>query len=503
MEDSDAGIVSARGASYLLFQGLVTNLANVVYFAFAARLLPTLADVGRVSTLALLVVLFTTAGSLAIPAAVTKFISYLDMGKYRDVNGVFKLNLKAGTLLSLLAAAACFISSGPIASYLLGSEDYTILLQLLSLDVFLSTLYPFFIASLQGIQRFGDIAKVGIVTALIRNTVAIFGLISGHGMFGVIAGWTLGDVSAALYALFLSARAFTGGANRQDLKPLMSFSFPLYVSQLLTYAIGTVDRYLVVILASQAALGIYNPAVAATGVLALVTTSIGNVLFPMMSKRRGTSGNESLKDVSKVASKYVFLAYVPMALGMAATAEPTMIFFVGEQFSAGALPLAILAVAAACSGATIIINNILLAEGRTSVFTFASLISLVADVALSFLLIGSLGSVGAALARSSTIIISLVFPLLFLGEPAQKYLDSRVFAKALLASCVMALAVWGIESIRMSKYLLPVYVGVGLIVYMGMIKILKVVSKEDFNFARAFVPQKMKRIINLAERVLV
>jgi len=118
-------------------------------------------------------------------------------------------------------------------------------------------------------------------------------------------------------------------------------------------------------------------------------------------------------------------------------------------------------------------------------------------------LIGSLGSVGAALARSSTIIISLVFPLLFLGEPAQKYLDSRVFAKALLASCVMALAVWGIESIRMSKYLLPVYVGVGLLVYMGMIKILKVVSKEDFNFARAFVPQKMKRIINLAERVLV
>jgi O-antigen/teichoic acid export membrane protein len=321
-------------------------------------------------------------------------------------------------------------------------------------------------------------------------------------LFGIVAGWILGDISATSYGLFLSARAFTGESKRQDFKPLMSFSFPLYVSLLLTYAIGTVDRYLVVLLAGQAALGLYNPAVAATGVLTLVTTSISNVLLPEMSKRFGTSGKESLKGVARTASRFVFLGYVPMALGMAATAEPTMVFFVGEQFSSGALSLAILAGSAAFSGATAIVTNVLLAEGRTSIFTFASLLSLVADVVISFLLIGSLGTVGAALAKSSTIIVSLVIPLLFLGEPVQKYLDERVLGKAFLASCVMALSVWAMESIKMSKYLLPVYVGVGALVYFGMIKILKGVKKEDFRFVRAFVPQKMNSIVNLAERIL-
>lgn len=40
----------ARGATYLFLQGIVSNLAGVVYFAFAARLLPNVAGFGSASS---------------------------------------------------------------------------------------------------------------------------------------------------------------------------------------------------------------------------------------------------------------------------------------------------------------------------------------------------------------------------------------------------------------------------------------------------------------------
>src|SRR2546422_6998902 len=63
-ESVEPAVRVARGASYLLLQGIVINIMGVFYFVFATRLLPTVADFGRISTVNIFAVLVVSVGSL-------------------------------------------------------------------------------------------------------------------------------------------------------------------------------------------------------------------------------------------------------------------------------------------------------------------------------------------------------------------------------------------------------------------------------------------------------
>ena len=492
----------ARGATYLFLQGLVSSLAGVVYFAFAARLLPSVADLGRLATLGMLNALFSTVGCLALPSAVVKFVSeHMGGGRSGEAGGVFWSSFRAGFVLALGSSLVCFVGSRPLASYLLGSDEYAALFYLLSVDVFLVVLWPFLQASLQGLQEFGQMAAIGVANSILRNGVGILALVLGLGLIGVLLGWVLGDLTATVISALLAFRAFRD-RGPQKLGPMIRYSAPLYVSSLLMYLVGSVDRYLILLLAGQAVLGVYSPAVTASSVLGIVSGAIGSSLFPLLSEKYGGLGREALGDVSRISSRYVFLVYVPLAFGMAATAYPTMALFVGERFSEGAMPLAILAVASALACGGVVVNNVLLAMGRTSVFSVVSLLSVVSDVALSLLLIGSLGAVGAAIARTSTILISFVFPALFLARLLGPHLDLTAFVKSLVASSLMALAVAGLQLAWSSRYLLPLYVVVGGLVYLAMLRALRALREDDFVLARGFVPARARGLVDLAHRFL-
>ena len=86
-----ASVRVARGATYLFLQGLIGSLAGVVYFAFAARLLPTVAELGVVTALSMVSTLFVTFACLALPGAVTKYVAeYIGRTRLDIAKGVSK-----------------------------------------------------------------------------------------------------------------------------------------------------------------------------------------------------------------------------------------------------------------------------------------------------------------------------------------------------------------------------------------------------------------------------
>ncbi|MCJ7635410.1 polysaccharide biosynthesis C-terminal domain-containing protein, partial [Candidatus Bathyarchaeota archaeon] len=284
--------------------------------------------------------------------------------------------------------------------------------------------------------------------------------------------------------------------------PLIRYSAPLLASNLLSYLMGSADRYLILLLAGQDVLGIYSPAVTASSVLGVVSGAVGGALFPLLSRKLGGIDREAFREISRVSSRYVFLFYVPLAFGMAATAYPTMAFFVGERFLEGAIPLAILALASAFACGSVVVNSVLLAMGRTTIFSFASLLSIGSDLVLSFLLIGSLGPIGAALARASTLIVSFGLPALFLVRLKGQNLDLPAFKKSLAASSGMALVVLAMQLIWMSKYLLPLYVVGGGLAYFAMLRALKTFNEEDFALISRLVPGKVRVLVSLLQKYL-
>src|SRR6267143_2461151 len=193
-EPVEPAVRVARGASYLLLQGLVVNLMGVFYFAFATRILPTIADFGRITTVNIFAILIVAVGSLGLPTAATRFIAkYVASEHEGQAYVVYHKVLHLGIGLSILSLLAVVLGSKTLSQVFLGTTDYGFLFQLAGVDVFLQLLVLFPMAALQGVYRFREVAAVNIVSNMVQFAGAVYLLSIGLGLVGIMLGWIVGD----------------------------------------------------------------------------------------------------------------------------------------------------------------------------------------------------------------------------------------------------------------------------------------------------------------------
>src|SRR5207249_4655553 len=365
-ESVEPAVRVARGASYLLLQGIVINIMAVFYFVFATRLLPTVADFGRISTVNIFAVLVVSVGSLGLPTAATRFIAkYVASEQEGQARIVYQKVLRVGIGLSILSLSSVVLGSQVLSQLFLGSPDFGFVFQLAGLDVFFQLLALFPLGALQGVYRFREVAIINIASNVLQFAGAVYLLTIGLGLTGIMMGWIIGDALGALLSLTAASRHFpmVGRGSLQDRGKISRFAVSVYGSTLITFASTYVDRFLVLFFAGASALGIYSPVLIIVGVLGLVSTGITGALLPQLTDLHARKGDIGLRDAAKVSSRYFFILYLPFAIGLAVTADPTIRLFAGERYGDGALPLAILASGLGLTSASVVIGSSLLAVG--------------------------------------------------------------------------------------------------------------------------------------------
>jgi stage V sporulation protein B len=495
-------IVVARGASYLFIQRLVSNVAGVIYFAFAARIL-SVAEVGVVSALGMVAALFVTFGTLALPSAATKYISE-HLGKERRdmAKGVYKKVLWFGFLISGLLSFLCGMASTVISTVVFGSQAYQPLINVLALDVFALLLSPFFTGTLLGLQKFKEVAFAGIVLSCLRYSISLYMLIQGYGLMGLVIGWVIGDVAGLGFSFFFASTSFKTRAAQHPFMELVEYSLPLYASGVLTYFTAYIDRFIVLFFAGFTTLGIYSVAVMAASVVGLLSTSIGNSLFPQLSKLYGRHGRDALKVASMRASRYTFFILMPLAVGLAATSYPIITLFAGVRYECGWLPLAMISIAMALTCAGVVVTNLLLSLGSTRGFFEANTLGVAVGAVCSAFLVTPLGSSGAALGRVAMMTTSFGYLAYTLRRGFGLYFDLDAFKKSLVGSAVMAISIGLVQLVWLNRHMLPLYVLVGCFVYILMLRSLKAADNQDIILFHQFLPKYFGGIIDMFARFL-
>jgi len=494
-------IVVARGASYLFIQGLVSNVAGVVYFAFAARIL-SVAEIGVVSALGMVAALFVTFGTLALPSAATKYISeYLGKERWDLAKGVYKKILLFGFSVSGLLSFLCVVASTFMSVFVFGSQAYQPLINVLALDVFALLLSSFFTGTLFGLQKFREVSFVGIVLSCLRYSISLYLLVQGYGLMGLVIGWVIGDFVGLGLSFFFASTSFKTRAAQQPFTELVKYSLPLYGSGILTYFTAYIDRFIVLFFAGFTTLGIYSVAVMAASVVGLVSRSMSNSLFPQLSELYGRHGRDALKVASIRASRYVFLIFMPLAVGLAATSYPTITLFAGVRYESGWLPLAMISIAMALTCAGVVVSNLLLSLGLTRTFFEANILGVAVGTICCALLVTPFGSAGAALGRVALMVISFAYAAYTLRKVFGLYFDSDAFKRSLVASAVMAIAVGLMQFVWLDRRMLPLYVFVGGFVYISMLRFLKAVDNQDIKLLHQFLPKYFGGIIDTIARI--
>jgi O-antigen/teichoic acid export membrane protein len=503
MRENSSAIHVARGASFVIVQNIGSTVIQITAFAIIARLISQ-ADMGILATLSLTVGLSSTATSLGLAHAATKFIAeHIGIGDRKGATSIFYQILKVRLVLSVAAAFFCFFFSEQISLFLLKTANYAGLFRVLALDIIPSGIFPSLYNSLIGLQKIREATIFNLLRLVIRQIIFVSLLLLGFGLLGLVVAWFIGDlinVSLYLSVIFGSLGSPTFSFS---LKRLLKFSYPLYFGNLVSFAYSWFDRILLLASLPLSALGVYDVTFRAFGVLSSITLAISTALFPKYSELHSRNGIRSVENGILIASRYICYITMPLAFGLLAVAQPAITLFAGESYGAGSQPLMILSFFFAIVCLQTAFSGILLVLEETLIVSGLTVANVVVGIIFGASLLPSFGIIGASIARGITMVASLLLSIWVLRKKINLKLDKEAFWKSLLSSAIMAVVVGGVEHLWYDTYLLPFYLMLGAFVYLGMLRILKASRDKDIELLRLYLGKRFEFLMKPIEFFLV
>ncbi|OLD41380.1 MAG: hypothetical protein AUI60_01820 [Thaumarchaeota archaeon 13_1_40CM_2_39_4] len=493
---------AARGTLYLIAKSLVANFSGSIFFIFVARFLPTVADLGLVTGVSAVIAAASILASLGLPSATTRFMSrYIGAGKKNEAKGIPRLTLITGSISSAAVSVGLYFTSSYIASIFFHETEYSELIRLASIDTFLLSMMTFATSILLANQEFKKITIISIINSVVKYAAASALLILDRGFDGIIIGWIIGDVlSLALYAYILVPNIRKGKII--EIKPFFKYSLPLYGSAILDFLSLNLDRYLLLFLSNLHEVGIYSPAVLIGTVLLVFLHSLDQALLPYFSRIYGKSGSDSLQDLSRFVSRYLFLIFQPLGFSTLVFAQPLIEVILGGKYHESIYPSAIIILAITLTAVGTIFNNILMSAGHTRIFLNSNIVAASVQTALAFATIPFIGGIGAALARSSAFVILLFIPAFALKKTSGLKYDNNALQKGLIGSIVMSAIMFTINFFS-NRYYLPLSLLLGILSYLLFLRFTHTVNIKDIEVINNILSGRLKWLVKILIRIVI
>lgn len=509
----------ARGATYLFVQGFSNAILGLVYFIFLTHTFQDPSEqwqMGAFTLLSFILALVQMFGTLALQSAAIKYIAqYLAEGDSEKAKSVVARVLQMSLLASAIAFVSLFIPAEWVSSLMFGTATHALLIRLIALCSILAILYLETASFLQGMQKMFEVALIGLAYTIISTSVGVCLLFFGWRLYAVVLGWLAGLLVASIAGLFLTVKYLGVLGKPYPVRPLLNFSFPLYVASCIGFWVSWIDQILLGSYMGLKTLGIYSVAIRASAVPGLFSSSIVAALFPKLSELYAQQGSNSLKNIFRVSLRYSVLIGFPLIVGLATLAYPVIILFGGWGYIEAAQPLIIVSIAALAGTLGVATGPILMTLERTKFSSMLSLTSVIFSFLLSYFALAylGLGMIGTAWARTLASIIGLILSLYILNRFVHVSFDKEAIWKALVASIIIVISIVGLDLIRMflspSSYqflvislrLLPIYVIVGALAYFASLVGLRAIKKQDVELIYDYLPKNMKWVADWLGRI--
>jgi O-antigen/teichoic acid export membrane protein len=484
---------------------------GVVYIVFLTRLISQ-ADIGTFGVLTFILGLVQVLGMLALPNASIRYIAHFLAGGNREkARAVVTRVLQVSVILSIIAFASVFALSNWISTELSISP---VTIQVLALASIFTVLYFQVLAFLQGLQMMREMAAINLVYSAVQYALALGLVFAGFGLLGIMLGWFVALAMAFSIGLALTVKKLGILGKPHELKPLLKFSAPLYISGILGFVILWVDQLFVLAYFGQEVFGQYNIANRAAVVPGLISSALIAALFPKLSQLYAETGKNSLENAFKATTRYAVFVGFPLILIIAVLANPIITLFAGATYVPAALPLTILCVAALFGTIGVAITPTFFTMERTAIASLVIFASILADTFSSYALVAFLGTgmIGAAIAKVVAAAVGLILGAIVLERFIRVKFDTGMLWRVVLSCFFMVVAVLGFDVLRQflsgapysflvfRLFLLPVYVIIAFVTYFAAIVALGAIQRQDLELFREYLPNKLKWVVKLLER---
>ncbi|MFP6584361.1 MAG: oligosaccharide flippase family protein [Candidatus Hydrogenedentota bacterium] len=319
-----------------------------------------------------------------------------------------------------------------------------------------------FTAVQSGLQRMGATNGIGAALTFVKAGATVYYLEQGFGVRGLLytQAWVMGiflvATCVAAFRVCPGSRVAPRFLSRDMMGRLFSFGWRTQVSRLSNLIMFQMDILVIAFLLNDLRLaGLYQIGVELANKMRQVPAIMWSALVPAVSELNARDDRDRIERLYLRSTKYVALIVMPMAAflaGAAALAIPVWQGFDGDWvISVTVLQLMVFGyVANLLPGPGV---TLALGMGRPDVQMRAGLISLCANLALTLILVYTIGFWGVPIATVVSMYVSWFW---FMGamrgvvdvEPSRLWRES--IRGAVIASIPVGLFAWGVTFVSVS-----------------------------------------------------
>ncbi len=323
-------------------------------------------------------------------------ILYRDIIKYPEKKNVY---MGSAFMIRAVGGIAAILLCMVTAFLLTGQNLSLYLIFLISIGYFFQAFQIInyeFLAKVQ--SKFPSLASTLIV--LILNILKIIVIAMNQGVLYLALIYALESVLYMLFYLYIykakmGERILNWKFDPELARRMFLDSIPMIFSTAFVLVYARIDQVIIRHMMDVSAVGLYDAAVRLSESWYLVPGLLVASLFPAIVNAKTTSEEQYERRLGKLGLLLVTLAIIVAAV-TTVLAPYIMGILYGKEFLGGTIILQIYIWAGIWTSITILANSYLIAENHRKVLFVSSLVSMVSNLALNFLLIPRFGIAGSA-----------------------------------------------------------------------------------------------------------
>lgn len=457
----------AKNSLVSLIGGVLNKILGVLLVIYAARQLGT-DGFGTYSLVLSLLGIFYIITDFGLGTLTTRDLAR-DTGeepKYLGNLLLMRLGLSA-------VAALGMVGTTLVLHY---PAEVVVLASVAALSLFFTSNVDTCTAIFNAHERMEIPALVSVMATMLRVGISLGALAAGGGI--LVLMWVYTIASAAQFVLLSWVlQQYAKIQWKLDLgfwKRLLEQAYPLALANLFWVLYFRIDTVMLASFAGEKAVGLYNAAYRLLEFTLIVPAYYGGAIFPVISASQSVNPQRFLL-IYRRSIKYMLVASLPMALGVAALAPKMIEVLYGQAYAASVPVLFILMWCLVIISVNSINIPYLIAMNRQKTVTWITLTSMLVKVGINLWAIPRYGLLGAAWVTIFSEIANIILFWTVLYKPLDLKLKMvRHAFKPVLAGALM----YGILKL-VPGWDLGFLVLLGVLVYPGILFLVRAFDEVD------------------------
>lgn len=420
---------------------------------------------------------------MGLSMGIIRFLSSeKDIDKIRE--GFFSVLIFVA-LTGLLISTLVFLLSDLLAIYLFKDISTSYLIKAGALLILLSSITQistFYFRIFRYVRTFALLTLFQAFGQLILTLIFLF---MGFGLLGVISAVLI--IQSLLFFISIFKIVSQIGFKIPQFKYIrdyLNYSVPLTPNSLIRWITDSSDRYMVAYFLGLSQVGIYSASYAIGNLIQLFITPIQLILFPELSKLFDEGKIDEVKSYLSYSMKYFLLIAIPTVFGLSALAKPMLEIFTTQEFISGSIVIPFIALSGLLSGIFQIVINITHLVKKTKFNLYIHIFVALLNVVFNFLLIPSIGIVGAAIATLISYTLMAIICIYVSFRHIVFNLNYNFILKSIVSSSIMYAVIFYLNPSNIMGLLGSVLLG-GF-VYLAIMILIKGISRHELNLVKDF-----------------